>query len=105
MNLQSIGDAPAIESTAGCVVYSPDTGQIAHVHHLIRLCGADAVSKDAIERSALDMAGKHHDVSKLRIIHVTSEQLEKLNSETEFMVDVSKQQLVEGSGTPPMSSP
>jgi hypothetical protein len=90
MRLEHHGAEP--ESVQTCVIFDPETGRIVHTHHVVTLPGAIPVSREEVERRAWERAaGAGNDPSRLRAIHVDSEQL---NRSASYRVDVTTMSLV-----------
>jgi hypothetical protein len=90
MRLEHHGAEP--ESVQTCVIFDPATGSILHTHHVVTLPGAIPVSREEVERRAWERAaGAGLDPSRLRAIHVDSEQL---NRSASYRVDVPTMNLI-----------
>ncbi len=70
-------DAPRVQSVQTCVVFDPTDGTIQHIHDVVTLEGAEAVSNYEVEQRALTLAADRGlDSSTLKTIHVDPEELE-----------------------------
>jgi hypothetical protein len=70
-------DAPRVQSVQTCVVFDPTDGTIQHIHDVVTLEGAGAVSDYEVEQRALSLVAERGlDSSTLKTIHVDPEELE-----------------------------
>jgi hypothetical protein len=84
-------DAPRVQSVQTCVVFDPTDGKIQHIHDVVTLEGAEAVSDYEVEQRALSLVAERGlDSSTLKTIHVDPEELEPSRR---YAVDTDKSRL------------
>jgi hypothetical protein len=84
-------DAPRVQSVQTCVVFDPTDGTIQHIHDVVTLEGAEALSDYEVEQRALSLVAERGlDSSTLKTIHVDPEELE---TSRRYAVDPDKSRL------------
>ena len=69
--VQTVGRAPALQAVDAVVFYDPQTGQVAHTHHVLTFEGAERRNPEEQVQSALEAAQRlGRDVENLKILHV-----------------------------------
>jgi hypothetical protein len=90
--MQTIGNAPAIQSIQAVALYDPADGRIVHMHHTIRFEGADERREEEQVQQATETARRlGHDVQRIKSLHVRDFKM----SPRAYRVDVGRQVLVE----------
>lgn len=81
------------------VLYDPSTGDIIHGHYCEADSKADLPSKEALEKSAIEYAGRHHkkgiDPTKAHVLHVDPSSF-RMNRQ--YRVDPKLKKLIEVKG-------
>ena len=91
MNFQTTGDTK-VSSVACCLLFDPQDGKIRHVHRVVTMQGAPALSRSEIEARTLRLASKMGmDTASLRLLHVEEE---ALSERARYTVDPVSHQLV-----------
>jgi hypothetical protein len=86
----TIGGSEKPESHYVCIMYDQQTGRIHHIHQVINFPGAEAPSREEMEKNARLNAPKDAPTG-LAVLLVPSQQLERGKS---YRVDHAKQTLV-----------
>ncbi len=94
MRIESRGDTPPVEYVDAVVLYDRSSGEIVHIHRVVTFKGATHPGRDAVAKEARTLAERVGKSTQNADV-LPCEDLDFLQSDKEYKVDVATRKLVQ----------